>query len=76
MIFFKIFQDFSPQATHKFAAGEKTHSPQAKKHIRRRRKKNSPQAKKELAAGDTHYKFSQYQSMVSAMPRAKSYSGW
>lgn len=61
MIFFKIFQDFSPQATHKFAAGEKTHS---------------PQAKEELAAGDTHYKFSQYQSMVSAMPRAKSYSGW
>ena len=53
MIFFKIFHDFSPQATSPFAAGEKnspqakhTHSPQAKKtrrrrntHIRRRRRK-------------------------------------
>ena len=45
MIFFKIFQDFSPQATLS------------------------------VAAGDTLYKLARYQSMVAAMPRAKSYSG-
>ena len=80
MIFFKIFHDFSPQATSPFAAGEKN-SPQAKRTRRRRR---------ELAAGETHpfaageensppgetlYRFSRYQSMVSEMPRAKSYCG-
>lgn len=74
MIFFKIFHDFSPQATSPFAAGDQP--------IRRRRK--------ELAAGETHpfaageensppsetlYRFSRYQSMVSEMPRAKSYCG-
>lgn len=53
MIFFKIFHDFSPQATPKFAAGE-THP---------------------FAAGETLYRFSRYQSMVSEMPRAKSYCG-
>ncbi len=49
MIFFKIFHDFSPQATSPFAAGEKN-SPQAKRTRRRRRElaageENSPQAK-------------------------------
>ncbi len=74
MIFFKIFHDFSPQATPKFAAGET--------HIRRRRKElaageeNSPQAKHTHSPpGETLYRFSRYQSMVSEMPRAKSYCG-
>ena len=53
MIFFKIFQDFSPQATTSVAVRRPSQSP----------------------SGDTRYKFAAYQSMVAAMPRAKSYSG-
>lgn len=74
MIFFKIFHDFSPQATPKFAAGEKN-SPQATSPFAAG-EENSPQAKHTHSPpGETLYRFSRYQSMVSAMPRAKSYCG-